>query len=272
MNNVKNTTVEEIFRKQDEKTGKYGYVNAEEKVMIPFIYEKATTFESGYAMVLDQEQHLRKFIDKSGKIVFELECEGAFQPIQGKTVFCRNKKWGVVDITNGKMVLPCKYDEIITDCFEYNNKVFFLLGQKNKMGLTNIEFSTVLPCKYDEITACKGKEKPHINFFVLRQKEKIGLANIELTTILPCEYDGIKEIVIGGNKFFIKLFKKDKVGLAEIGEKITIIADPLCDDVRVKQGRGNNKGKYGIEHYFKDAERWCSVLKLDMIGNDDYYI
>jgi len=85
---------------QQNEEGKFGFVNEQGKEVIPFIYLKASDFHDGYALVMDNETH-RKFIDESGKIVFELECECASAPIFGR--FDTPEKWNAfVELVNKK--------------------------------------------------------------------------------------------------------------------------------------------------------------------------
>jgi hypothetical protein len=203
---------------QQNENGKYGFVNEQGKEIIPFIFERASEFRDGYALVIDNEKQYRKFINTTGKIVLSLECDGATQPQRGKVAFCKDKKFGLIDITNGNMLLPLEYDEI--SVIEDTDLGCFL-RKKRKVGFADINGKIFLPCIYDEITPfnlCAGG-KP---FFRLRLKEKIGLADFNGTMLVDCN----------------------------------------VDDVRVKMGRGKNKGKYRIEMFLGGF--WYGVHSSEM--------
>ena len=209
-------TIEKKLICQQNKNGKYGFVNEEGKEVIPFIYEKATEFQDGFAMVLDHEQHIRKFIDTNGKIVFTLECDGAATPEGGLVGFLKNNKFGVADIAAGKIIVTCEYDEI-TDIADFG----FLLQKKKKFGIADLEGNLILPCKYDAIVP--------FNLCV----------------------DG---------KVFLRIHLKNKVGLADIKGKMLVKCE--VDDIRVKLGRGKNKGKYRIEMCL--GNYWFGIRSSEM--------
>ena len=84
------TTEKTISICQQNETGKYGLIDSDGKVIIPFEYDSL-----GY------------YSEKGRTLV----------PVE------KNKKEGVFDM-NGKVILPCEYDEIEIDTDE-NHKAFF---------------------------------------------------------------------------------------------------------------------------------------------------
>jgi len=102
----------------DKTTGKVGYADKQEKVVIPCIYETAMDFVDNLAFVrLNKKWGM---IDKTGKTVVPHKYEmlglsirsGRFEVFsEGLARAQFNGKWGYLDKT-GKEVIPCIYDEV----------------------------------------------------------------------------------------------------------------------------------------------------------------
>jgi hypothetical protein len=171
----------ELRCKQDKKTWKYGYVDAQGNNVVPFIHDAATDFQDGYAMVYNFDEFLscRKFIDHTGKVVLKLECQRAYVPILGKVPFCKKNKWGLIDIKDENVILPCEYSDLsIIDAIEKTvRKTIGILEKRKKFGLFDFHTNNFLiPCKYDEITPLfEGRKK----LLQLRLKDKVEFADLD---------------------------------------------------------------------------------------------
>jgi len=114
----------------------------------------------------------------SVKVVIEPTLEIDDNPGDFRNGFARVTKNGKIGYVNrdGKIVLPCEYDEVTTW------SGFYSLRKNGKYGIASENFSALLPCEYDEVTAMSG-------YYLLRKNGKYGLADITLGKVLPCEYD-----------------------------------------------------------------------------------
>ena len=90
---------------------KYGYIDKIGKTVLPFIYDEAENFKNGVAWVKRNEKSGKALIDKSGKIIFELDKNiivcGEIREDRIRAL--KKKKFGYLD-GSGKVVILFKYD------------------------------------------------------------------------------------------------------------------------------------------------------------------
>lgn len=163
-----------------EKGGKYGFVNRDEEVVIPFRFEKANMFLPGtdFAGVklngkwgcinslgkIVIEPQFEKFhgfndgmgevkidgkwgyIDTTGQIVIKPVFDVTYLFIQGYALTVRNGKHLIIDKT-GKVAIPPKYDYLL----HYKNGL--IPAQINgKWGYLDINNNVVIDFRFDEAT------------------------------------------------------------------------------------------------------------------------
>lgn len=86
--------------------GKYGYINKEGEVVIPFQYTSAGIFSEGLARVSLGGKS--GYIDKSGEVVITGDYTEVYDFSDGMALVKQNDKYGYIDKT-GKMVIPARY-------------------------------------------------------------------------------------------------------------------------------------------------------------------
>lgn len=134
------------------KRGKWGFINSENGILeIPYIYDYATDFDNGIAVVKKTEGNNSFFgaIDKNGEIIIPLKYEYLSEFNKGNYAkFKMNDKYGLID-RNDNVVIPNMYDGI---CNAYGPGNEFLIAVKKgeKWGYINHSNQTVLPFIYDE--------------------------------------------------------------------------------------------------------------------------
>jgi len=200
------TKEKKLILKTNEVKFRYGFEDENGKEVVPAIYSLASDFRDGYAIVVDDETQYRKFIDTTGKIVFSLECDLASEPVKRKTIFKKNEKCGIVDITTGKIVIPCEYDhltwlnedynsdtiwnnQILTfDDLEDDEQVLFIKTEKDgKFGVSDMKGKFIMACKYDAIFFASDYDE--ICFLTAKQEGRWGVFNMDGEIILSCAYD-----------------------------------------------------------------------------------
>lgn len=157
------------------KDGKAGYIDKSGKTVIPFIYDSAAPFSEGLAYVsinadLKKEMtHRHIIIDKTGKIVFELDLS--------ETVFS-----GTV-IPTSKGLLTVNHQYISVGSFE-NDRINISLN--DRYALVDREGKFIIPYgKYSRISSVEGKVAP-----ACRDSFE-GLIDINGNEIIPIEYDAV---------------------------------------------------------------------------------
>ena len=119
---------------------KWGYIDANGKVVIPFKYDGADGFFGELACVeLGWEKF---FIDKNNKKVAPCPYTAIYPCGEVKISKVEyNDKWGYIDTTNGKEIVPCKYEH--TDYFSEGLGIVRLNG---KYGYVDTNGTEVIPC------------------------------------------------------------------------------------------------------------------------------
>jgi hypothetical protein len=91
----------------DQLNGKYGFVNANGKEIIPFIYDYAGNFNQHlHDLALVKTDGKCHYIDKNGN---RWKYEEAYGLFEGLAAVMLNGKWGYID-KNKNEVIPLKYD------------------------------------------------------------------------------------------------------------------------------------------------------------------
>ena len=156
---------------------KWGYIDANGKVVIPFKYDGADGFFGELACVeLGWEKF---FIDKNNKKVAPCPYTAIYPCGEVKISKVEyNDKWGYIDTTNGKEIVPCKYEH--TDYFSEGLGIVRLNG---KYGYVDTNGTEVIPCKYDGTTGFYGGlAKVELN-------GKYGYIDKNGIEVIPCQYD-----------------------------------------------------------------------------------
>ena len=89
----------ELTPDQNEKTGKWGYVDENGQKRIPYLYEEANPFSEGLARI--KEKHRYGFIDKSGKMIIPATFSEAENFSDGLAVIKEDRGYGYIDKTGG---------------------------------------------------------------------------------------------------------------------------------------------------------------------------
>jgi hypothetical protein len=237
------TNQKELILKTNDVKLRYGFEDATEKEVIPTIYSFASDFRNGYAVVVDDELQYRKFIDTSGKIVLSLECDLASEPVEGKSIFKKYGKYGMMDITKGKIIIPCEYDRLswLNEYYDYeesiyNNQIIIFedleeeqeeelllkVEKDGKCGIFNLNGKCIMLCKYDRIVL---KNDGEIRFLEAKYEGKWGVFDMEGEIILSCAYD---EMMVHWNEdyekehYLLNVKKNGKWGVINIKGKLIV--------------------------------------------------
>lgn len=106
---------EETSQKQEktliakELNGKWGFVDSNDKTVIPFIYDFANDFSEGLASV--RKNYSWGYIDTSGNTVIPFIYDGAWSFINGAAPVFKDNLWGFID-KDQNIVIDYKYINI----------------------------------------------------------------------------------------------------------------------------------------------------------------
>ncbi|OJJ17610.1 hypothetical protein BKI52_27500 [marine bacterium AO1-C] len=146
------------------KNKKYGYVDTNGKVVIPFQYDKVYPFEQGIAIVtIDGKQVL---INGAGKEVSQRYDKIKFFK-ESKAAVSKQNKWGAIDI-NGKEIIPVLYEQVtdfqdgITIAFKQNQG--WILDKNGKLqGILNQQYDPFMKFSNRLLKVYKGSKYGYLN-------------------------------------------------------------------------------------------------------------
>lgn len=255
--------------------GKSGYIDRQNKVVLPFAYDKACNFSEGLAAVFKDGKW--SFIDINGQQKASISGEHEFVlPLEGgfACVFGKNGKYGVID-KNGQIVVPHKYNSIGT--FRDNLAEVFLGTSPSdfKMGLIDNTGKEVLPCKYDMIGLFEEHGLAEIRIGEMFSG-KSGLIDKTGKIVLPCEYNSIG--LFYGEMAYVQ--KGEKYGYIDSKGRLVVPCEYdeaesfySSDVARVqkngKYGFIDKTGKLVIPCIYDEAnDSWGETIEVTKNGED----
>ena len=126
-----------------KKNDKFGFVDRNGNLVIPFVYEKACDFHEGLVAVKKDDKW--GFINKNGEIVIPLEYDFVCDFHEGLAMVSKNNKWGFIN-KDGEIVIP----------LEYNFAYEFAEGLapvkiKDKWGFIDKTGKIIIPIEYKNV-------------------------------------------------------------------------------------------------------------------------
>ena len=191
------------------KNYKYGLLDSEEKILVPFEYDNLEPFNIGREKFLKARKETR-----FGLISLNEKFPHRFRTLYpilkiGNKMFYEIRvgaKCGIIDL-KGEILLPFEYDSI--SLWGNIEEIKFLIARKGKkFGVIRIIKSAriIVPFEYDELKSICHKRLR----LMARKGERWGVINWYGRVILPIQYDKLTEF-------------KDKHIVAEKGNKTRII-------------------------------------------------
>ncbi|MCW3159695.1 WG repeat-containing protein [Chryseobacterium oryctis] len=303
--NTENNTA--LFDVQDRNTGKTGFINSKGILVIPMVFKKTGAFKEGMCpvqndngkwgaintkgdVVIDFLYDYFSFyngfarvkaadgktytINKKGQKVFEnlpYPTQGSFS--EG---LCRvqdtNGKYGFID-TNGKLVIPCKFDEV----GEFSNGMA-RIEKDSKTGYIDKKGNIVIPPKYYH-----PGDMFDVNFsdgmVIVRESPNGKKGAIDKTgkVVIPFQYDylysfhnGLAMVYSDGKAGFID--KTGKLAVPCIYDQAENFTEGHAAVKRNKKwGFINTKGEEVIPIDMFVANRFINGLALVQLGNENEF-
>lgn len=223
-----------------EKDSKWGFMNEQGKLVIPYMYEAADDFSEGIATA--KKDGKVGYIDKTNKVVIPFTFTGAI-PFSGGVAMVvmqtgpTSGKFWMIDKT-GAQVSPQTYDGI----HFLSDERYGITMKDKKYGLLYRNGKEMLPPVYDKV-------QPVFNQLIGVQKDgKWGFADTLNRLVVPLEYEevgifekGVAEATKNGKKGLLDL--KGNTVLAF--NYLDIYPDEATGWVRVK----NFEKKWGVVDY-----------------------
>ena len=212
-----------------KKDSKYGFVDWNGKVVIPFIYDNAFSFSQGRARV--KKDGKCGFLDVYGKVVVPIIYEYANDFIEDRASVTKDGKYGFVDL-NGKIQVPTIYD-YACNFSEGSASV----KKDGKYGFVDVNGKVQVPIIYDDaISFSEGRAS-------VKKDGKYGFVEVSGKVQVPIIYDDA--ISFSEGRALVK--KNSKYGFIDVNGKVQV---PIIydDAISFSEGRASVKkdGKYGF--------------------------
>ena len=168
-----------------KKDGRAGYINLKGETIIPFIYQKALSFNNGLAGV--KKDGYWGVINKDNQLIVPCKYQQAvlFKNGIARLQIIADQKYKYAFINQqGKLLTEFEYDEVKTS----DKSPYIRVRTGSQWGLIDTLGQSVISPAYDYIMEENG-------FVLVRKNKKYGLTNLKGVTILNIEYDGVWDFV-----------------------------------------------------------------------------
>lgn len=178
--------------------GKWGCLNKNGNIQIPFIYDKEIRFRNKKTTVARLNNNVF-FINKFGDITFpniydEVDdfCEEnlkqtdkEFIETQSICIVKKGSKYGAIN-ADGNIVFPVEYDSLK---FYFSKHLTYVITcNHERYGLYDTFGRSIIPLVYDSF---ESQTYAPANTFIVSSNNLYGIINIKKEVILPLKYDSI---------------------------------------------------------------------------------
>lgn len=168
-----------------KKNGKYGFIDINNQIKIPFVYDRVSEFKDGLASV--ELNHKTAMINTDNRIIipFDSYDDFFFKFRNNVSVFStnRNTKYGLIN-NKGKIITQTEYDEIIS----INDSEYYFAKKNGKAGILNYDGKIIIPFLYEHVRISKCQDN---ELFIATSDKKSGIINVKNEILVPFLYDYI---------------------------------------------------------------------------------
>jgi len=241
-----------------EKKGRYGAINLNREVILPFEYgylDFLDDEEEAVLMIAEKDKKMG-IIDLDGSIILPFEYDdiglspyfnyddGDFWNIQKKESEYRTNH-GVIN-KYGKVVVPCKYDQVIVSELPKGKKILFTASDITDWEMYYSNGKTVFSCSYNFLHPYEDGEKILVIF---EKDKKIGIMDLDGNVLLAYKHElSIFDIHEIDGKIFLELHKDWKRGIMDIDGNIIIPCkyDVISYEYKDKKWRVEKGEEWGM--------------------------
>jgi hypothetical protein len=204
------------------KDGMVGYVDRNDRIVVPCIYADGSSFDRGFAVIKGSSN---KFgcIDRTGREFIPPIYDGIYGMNEGLILAKLGNKLGFIDNDNS-IVVPFKYDPTSATLFING---LACVSYNGKFGFVDKAHNIVVPFLYEDY---KGGFKHRLA--VVKKDGKWGAIDRNHNIVIPFTYDYMDEFVYLG---IAKVALNDKVGCINENNEIVV---PIAYD-EITHSRGN---------------------------------
>ncbi|ARS42218.1 hypothetical protein CA265_22185 [Sphingobacteriaceae bacterium GW460-11-11-14-LB5] len=207
-------------------TGKVGYMNSEDKIIVPAIYSaaiKCNFLPLGIVSIGEPntEEERVGLVNLKGEFILDVKLGYEFIGVgnyeDGLLMVAKNNKYGYVDLQN-KVKIPLVYEDL-----EMFIDGIAAAKKNGKYGFVDLKENVVIDFKFDHVNSFSGVQKDGQEYAAVEVNKKWGFINKKGQFIIPPTYDYARNF----NNGTVEVRNKGKVGKIDIAGKIII---PLSYD------------------------------------------
>lgn len=174
--------------------------------------------------------------------------------------------WGFYDMKTDQKTTDAIYDTLLYKYNQHQKKGYYIVKEKDKMGLLHSNKTIFIPIKYDKINYVNGHNQSHIS---IELNQKFGVLDTAGKELLQIIYD---EIAYDGFRFLVH--KNGAKGLFSTSGKELI---PLCFDQilyhnYVDQMQVRKEDKWSIFNWIKEDPCAFQTAFDHVDGMMEYYV
>lgn len=143
-----------------KRDGKWGYLDTEGNIALPFEYDNASSFKGSYARVTKDSRTFvidragNEICDKVEKLQF-----GCDEPLEGVCAGIKDGKYGLLD-DKGQFILPCDFDGIE----RWGVTHLVQVSKDHKYGIYDLSGKEIIKVGFEVIYEPRSEETPVIIF------------------------------------------------------------------------------------------------------------
>ena len=200
-----------------QKENKMGFLDKNNKIIIPAMYYNFSAFSDGLAAVKVSENGKFGYIDKTNTLVISAEYEDAKPFYGGFTSVAIKKGYTTGSAGKGTVTMPGKWVVINKTGKKIQERSFdnvsplhagglFIIESNGKKGTMNTQGMPILPMEYSEVSI----DKAGYTVFKTVDTKKYGMMNNVGVTIVAANYDYVSPTT--ANRFYVLQNGKYTVG------------------------------------------------------------
>jgi len=239
-----------------QKEKRMGFLDKNNKIIIPAMYYDFSTFSEGLAAVKVSETGKHGFIDKNNKMVIAAEYEDANPFFGGYTSVAKTKGRTVGGAGKGTITTPGEWVVINKEGKIIQERTFdkisplqggglFIIEWNGKKGTMNTKGMPILPMEYSDVTI----DKNGYTVFKTIDTKKYGMMNNTGSIIVATNYDYVSPTV--ANRFYV--IQNGKYTVGDVNNNVFVQPD---------SANGVILGKKRIVYYYTNK-----VKIFDLNGN-----
>ena len=182
-----------------ENNKKWGYINEQGQEMIKPVFDEASLFSEGLAVISDSGKY--GYINKAGKKIISCQFNDAESFHNGAAVVRKDSLYGLIN-RGGEFIIPANYQELT----EVSEDIF--MGVKNdNSGYIHKDGDTLTGFVYDLAGDFRN------GYAIVNKNERFGLINSKGEIIINPQY---AELVFIGNGLLKALIEEEVWGILKL--------------------------------------------------------